>query len=57
MGYENGRTEKKKLRKFTMRQVSIVFQNVQSKARESEKAMSLAFVLLDFQHADVRRRA
>ena len=30
--------------------------NVGSKAREGEKAMSLAFVLLDFQHAGVRRR-
>ena len=28
-----------------------------SKARESVEAMSLAFVLLDFQHAGVRRRA
>ena len=28
--------------------------NVGSKARESTKAMSLAFVLLDFQHAGVR---
>ena len=28
-----------------------------SKARESAEAMSLAFVLLDFQHAGVRRRA
>ena len=28
-----------------------------SKAREGAKAMSLAFVLLDFQHAGVRRRA
>ena len=26
-----------------------------SKARESQKAMTLAFVLLDFQHAGVRR--
>ena len=31
--------------------------NVESKARESAKATSLAFVLLDFQHAGVRRRA
>ena len=31
--------------------------NVRSKARESAEAMSLAFVLLDFQHAGVRRRA
>ena len=31
--------------------------NVGSKAREVSKAMSLAFVLLDFQHAGVRRRA
>ena len=31
--------------------------NVGSKAREGAKAMSLAFVLLDFQHAGVRRRA
>ena len=31
--------------------------NVGSKARECAKAMSLAFVLLDFQHAGVRRRA
>ena len=30
---------------------------VESKAREGAKAMSLAFVLLDFQHAGVRRRA
>ena len=30
--------------------------NVGSKARESAEAMSLAFVLLDFQHAGVRRR-
>ena len=30
---------------------------VGSKAREGVKAMSLAFVLLDFQHAGVRRRA
>ena len=30
--------------------------NVGSKAREGAKAMSLAFVLLDFQHAGVRRR-
>ena len=29
--------------------------NVRSKARESTEAMSLAFVLLDFQHAGVRR--
>ena len=28
-----------------------------SKAREGSKAMSLAFVLLDFKHAGVRRRA
>ena len=28
-----------------------------SNAREGAKAMSLAFVLLDFQHARVRRRA
>ena len=28
-----------------------------SKAREGAEAMSLAFVLLDFQHAGVRRRA
>ena len=28
-----------------------------SKAREGAKATSLAFVLLDFQHAGVRRRA
>ena len=28
-----------------------------SKAREAAKAKSLAFVLLDFQHAGVRRRA
>ena len=32
-------------------------QNVGSKAREGAEAMSLAFVLLDFQHAGVRRRA
>ena len=31
--------------------------NVGSKAREGVKAMSLAFVLFDFQHAGVRRRA
>ena len=31
--------------------------NVGSKARERTKAMSLAFVFLDFQHAGVRRRA
>ena len=31
--------------------------NVGSKAREGAKAMGLAFVLLDFQHAGVRRRA
>ena len=31
--------------------------NVGSNAREGVKAMSLAFVLLDFQHASVRRRA
>ena len=31
--------------------------NVVSKAREGAEAMSLAFVLLDFQHAGVRRRA
>ena len=31
--------------------------NVGSKARESAEAMSLAFVLLDFQHVGVRRRA
>ena len=31
--------------------------NVGSKARECAKAISLAFVLLDFQHAGVRRRA
>ena len=30
--------------------------NVRSKARKGEKAMSLGFVLLDFQHAGVRRR-
>ena len=28
-----------------------------SKAREGAKAMNLAFVLLDFQHVGVRRRA
>ena len=28
-----------------------------SKARENANAMNLAFVLLDFQHAGVRRRA
>ena len=33
------------------------FQMRGSKARESAKAMSLAFVLLDFQHVGVRRRA
>ena len=31
--------------------------NVGSKAREGAKAMTLAFVLLDFQHAGDRRRA
>ena len=31
--------------------------NVGSKAREGAKAVSLAFVLLDLQHAGVRRRA
>ena len=31
--------------------------NVGSKAREGAKTISLAFVLLDFQHAGVRRRA
>ena len=31
--------------------------NVGSKAREGAKAMSLAFVLLDYQHAGVRIRA
>ena len=31
--------------------------NVGSKAREGSEAMNLAFVLLDFQHAGVRRRA
>ena len=31
--------------------------NVGSKASESAKAMSLAFVMLDFQHASVKRRA
>ena len=31
--------------------------NAGSKAREGAKAMSLVFVLLDFQHASVRRRA
>ena len=31
--------------------------NVGSKAREGSKAMSTAFVLLDFQHANVRGRA
>ena len=31
--------------------------NVGYKARENAKAMGLAFVLLDFQHTDVRRRA
>ena len=30
--------------------------NVGSKAREGAKAINLAFVLLDFQHAGVRRR-
>ena len=30
--------------------------NVGSKERECAKAMSLPFVLLDFQHAGVRRR-
>ena len=34
-----------------------VFPTVGSKARESAKTMSLAFVLLDFQHACVRKRA
>ena len=29
---------------------------VESKAREGAKAMSLAFVLLDFQHVGVRRK-
>ena len=29
---------------------------VESKARESTKAVTLAFVLLDFQHVGVRRR-
>ena len=33
------------------------FQMWGSKARESAEARSLAFVLLDFQHAGVRRRA
>ena len=28
-----------------------------SKARESAKAMSLAFILLDFQHADARKKS
>ena len=31
--------------------------NAGSKATESTKTMSRAFVLLDFQHAGVRRRA
>ena len=31
--------------------------NVGSKAREGAEAISLAFVLLDFQRAGVRRRA
>ena len=31
--------------------------NVGSKAREGAKAMSLAFVMLDFQHAGGRSRA
>ena len=31
--------------------------NMGSKAREGAEALSLAFVLLDFQHAGVRRRA
>ena len=31
--------------------------NVESKAKEGVKTMSLAFVLLDFQYAGVRRRA
>ena len=31
--------------------------NVGSKAKESAKVMSLAFLLLDFQHAGERRRA
>ena len=34
-----------------------VIPNVGSKAREGAKAMSLAFVLLDFQHVGVRRSA
>ena len=33
------------------------FQMVGFKAREGAKAMTLAFVLLDFQHAGDRRRA
>ena len=31
--------------------------NVGSKAREGAKAMSLALVLLDFQHAGVRKKS
>ena len=34
-----------------------LFPNVWSKAREGAKAMSLAFVWWDYQHAGVRRRA
>ena len=34
-----------------------VWPSVGSNARESTKTMTLAFVLLDFQHAGVRRRA
>ena len=40
-----------------LRSCASEFPNIGSKVRECAKAISLAFVLLDFQHAGVRRRA
>ena len=37
--------------------MGVNFSNIGSKVSESAKAVSLAFVLLDFEHAGTRRRA
>ena len=55
VGSENERT-KKNNKIYHETSFRHVFPNVGSKARESAKAMSLAFVFLDFQHAFVRKR-
>ena len=62
VGYENERGKKKGGgggggRDLPFNRFPPYFPNVGSKARESTKATSLTFVLLDFQHVCVRKRA